>query len=247
MLLRKIASAFRRQDWATVIVEFVIVVAGIFVGLQVDSWSSERADRERERIILGQLHSDFTANAASVGQSADRHAQLAEGLKFALDTLTRGELPAADAGRFRNAFVSMYQMPGLSATMGGYETLIASGDLALITDHELKASLARLRASVDEESSLLAYFREFGLLNREATRDAVLLIPNEDRTDSNLRVDFDSIKDDYRILLIVADQRRTHQIFSEVRRGLADQFTEVAARIETLLGESLQSSQAVRD
>ena len=129
-------------------------------------------------------------------------------------------------------------MPGLNATMGSYETLIASGDLALITDQDLKVRLARLSASVDEESSLLTYFREFGLRNREVTRDAVLLIPNKDRTDTNLRVDFDSIKDDYRILLIVADQRRTHQIFGEVRTGLAQQFADVAARIDTVLGDA---------
>jgi hypothetical protein len=38
MILRNIANAIRRQDWATVVIEFFIVVVGIFVGLQVDSW-----------------------------------------------------------------------------------------------------------------------------------------------------------------------------------------------------------------
>ncbi|MDH3621787.1 MAG: hypothetical protein OER91_12900 [Gammaproteobacteria bacterium] len=244
MLLRNIALAFRRQDWATVVVEFLIVVAGIFVGLQADSWSAERSDRERERIILEQLHSDFTANAASVSQYADRHVKTAEELKFALDILTRGELANADAARFRNAFISMYQMPGINATMGAYETLIASGDLTLLTDQHLKARLAQLSANVDDEANLLQYFREMVLRNQQLTRDHVLLVPNEDRTDSNLRVDFDGIKNDYRILLVVADQRRTHQIFGRARRGLADEFADTAAYIGALITVSPQSGTA---
>jgi hypothetical protein len=235
MLLRRIASAFRNQDWTTATVEFVIVVAGIFVGLQVDSWNSDRTDRNNERVILNQLHSDFTANAASLGNFADRHEQMVEELTFSLDTLTQGELPEAAVRRFRNAFISMYQLPSVNATMGGYDTVIASGDLAILTDHELKSRLAQLSANIDEESGMTDYFRDIYLLNREHTRDAVLLVPNDDRTDTNLRVNFDAIKNDFGLLLIVADQRRSNQIFGAARRGLANEFSEVAAYIETLL------------
>jgi hypothetical protein len=215
--------------------EFIIVVAGIFVGLQVDSWNSERTDRSRERVILSQLYSDFSANAVSLAKYAERHEQMAKELSFALDTLTTGELPDADAQRFRNAFISMYQLPPINAAMAGYENMIAGGDLALITDQSLKLQLAGLRANIDAESSLMEYFREGNLINKNRTDEVVLLVPNEDRTDTNLRVDFATVKNDYRMLLIVADQRRTHQIFGAARRELADEFSGIASHIETLL------------
>ena len=44
MILRRIAEAFRRQDWFTVFVETMIVVVGVFVGLQVDNWNAARVD-----------------------------------------------------------------------------------------------------------------------------------------------------------------------------------------------------------
>jgi len=119
MLIQRIATAFRKQDWAMVTVEFIVVVAGIFVALKADSWNSERTDRIREHVILSQLHSDFMANAVSIGRFASRHEQMVDGLAFALEVLTRGELAEADARKFRNAFVSMYQLPSTSATMGG--------------------------------------------------------------------------------------------------------------------------------
>ena len=45
MILQKIAEGIRIQDWITVAIVFVIVVAGIFVALQVDSWNQGRKDR----------------------------------------------------------------------------------------------------------------------------------------------------------------------------------------------------------
>ena len=45
MILRRIADAFRKQDWATVTIEFFVVVVGIFVGLQVDNWNQIRKDQ----------------------------------------------------------------------------------------------------------------------------------------------------------------------------------------------------------
>lgn len=234
MLLRKIATAFRKQDWATVAVEFVIVVAGIFVGLQADSWNTARNDRIREQAILEQLHADFVSNAAAVIQYADRHEQMAAELGFALDVLTRGQISDEEVVRFRNAFVSMYQLPSISASMGGYDAVIASGDLALISDQELKNRLVNLSSELDSEISLMNYFRDMNNINAELTRDVVLLVPNSDRSDVNLRVDFDVVKEDYRMLTVVAGQQRTHRIFSDARRHLAENFADTAAYIESI-------------
>lgn len=235
MILRRIATAFRKQDWATVVVEFAIVVAGILVGLQVDSWNTERTDRIREKAVLEQLHSDFAANATNIGQYADRHDQMIEDLAFALNVLTKGELTKTDTRRFRNAFVSMYQLPSISASMGGYDAMIATGDLALITDQELKSRLIQLSSELDAEMSITSYFRDLNQINMQLTRDVVLLVPNNDRTDTTLQVDFDVVKNDYRMLTVVADQHRKHQIIGAARRGLADNFSAAKAYIETLM------------
>ena len=235
MLIRRISAALRSQDWATVTVEFVVVVAGIFVGLQVDSWNTQRTDRIREQVILQQLHADFSANAVSILQYVRRHEQMVEGLDFALDVLTKGELTKGDANRFRNAFVSMYQLPSISATMGGYDAVIASGDLALISDRKLKSLLVQLSSSVAAEMSLTSYFRDLNQINMELTRDVVLLVPNDDRTDTTLRIDFDTVKNDYRMMTVVADQRRKHQIIGAFREELADSFAEAATYLESLI------------
>lgn len=55
MIIRKLATALRRQDWFTVFVEVTIVVVGIFVGLQVDDWNDRRKDNQKHGELLADL------------------------------------------------------------------------------------------------------------------------------------------------------------------------------------------------
>ena len=45
MILRRLVTSLREQSWLTLVLELVVVVVGIFLGLQVDSWNEARKDR----------------------------------------------------------------------------------------------------------------------------------------------------------------------------------------------------------
>ena len=45
MILRRLTTAFRKQDWFTVGVETLIVVFGVFIGLQVNNWNEAGKNR----------------------------------------------------------------------------------------------------------------------------------------------------------------------------------------------------------
>ncbi|MEJ2258263.1 MAG: hypothetical protein P8X98_14975 [Woeseiaceae bacterium] len=55
MLLRKITMHVREQNWTAVLIDFVIVVVGVFVGLQVQDWNEFRKDRNEEQQLLVRL------------------------------------------------------------------------------------------------------------------------------------------------------------------------------------------------
>jgi hypothetical protein len=69
MILRRLTDAFRRQDWFTVAVETLIVVLGVFLGLQVNNWNSDRQARSAERGTLMRLYEDLAESHA--GQARD--------------------------------------------------------------------------------------------------------------------------------------------------------------------------------
>lgn len=66
MLTRRIADRLRSHDWLAVGIELVVVIAGILIALQVDQWSSDRADRARERAYLERLADDLSAEQEGV-------------------------------------------------------------------------------------------------------------------------------------------------------------------------------------
>lgn len=62
MILQKLSEAIRKHDWNSVSIEFLIVVVGIFVGLQVDDWNQIRKDRALEQEYLIRLQADMQWN-----------------------------------------------------------------------------------------------------------------------------------------------------------------------------------------
>jgi hypothetical protein len=47
MFIRRLTDHIKQQNWSAVALEFVVVVVGVYVGLQVQEWRENVADRER--------------------------------------------------------------------------------------------------------------------------------------------------------------------------------------------------------
>ena len=62
MILRRLIEHFRKQEWTAIAIDFVIVVAGVFVGLQVSNWNAARADALDYAGALGRLRAEIDAN-----------------------------------------------------------------------------------------------------------------------------------------------------------------------------------------
>ncbi len=58
MILRRVITHFRRQEWAAIAIDFVIVVLGVFIGLQVQAFAVERDRQRSERGYLTRLHGE---------------------------------------------------------------------------------------------------------------------------------------------------------------------------------------------
>ena len=55
MLLRSVMGHLKDQNWAAVGIDFVIVVVGVFIGLQVDDWNEARKDRADAKLYLERI------------------------------------------------------------------------------------------------------------------------------------------------------------------------------------------------
>jgi hypothetical protein len=238
MLLRRFLTHFRAQDWLAIVLDFVIVVVGIFVGLQVDSWNQERKERTREQASLQQLYTDFERAEEQARSSVEFHNDKAAELQFAIDKIVAGSLTDAERDRFQFAVISMLQLPPLGVTMGTYESMVATGDLGLIRDDRLKSMLIDLDAQIDAETSYLDYFRSQNALDFDYSKKYFPLVPNADRTDIVFLFDFDAISSDRETLGMLATHQRTHRLFSRIRLAVADSIAGAQTHIGEMIGDS---------
>lgn len=149
MILRRLADAIREQNWFTVLLEVLIVVVGIFIGLQVDGWSQLRQDRKDEQHYLSRLHDEILnaeqLSARLLDRRIERQADLADFVdtvfaKAERHSLTRSECHAISSLHFLNIVVA-----GLSAA----DELTASGRMGILQDTELRAALGALMQAHD--------------------------------------------------------------------------------------------------
>ena len=90
MILRRVIQHVRDQNWTAIAIDFVIVVVGVFVGIQLGNWNAERLDQQRRDQIVDALETNLR-DAIAV---QNRHvAEIDAGLAAWEGARARGERP----------------------------------------------------------------------------------------------------------------------------------------------------------
>lgn len=134
MLLRSISTHVNSQNWFAVAVDFVIVVVGVFIGLQVSNWNDERLLQARVNILLERLETDFGADVWVAINLHQYHRQVFRDALLVLNDIN-GSAPLDDEAFLISAYRAT-QFNRFNRT-SIYETLMSSGGLELVGDTEL--------------------------------------------------------------------------------------------------------------
>ncbi len=151
MILRRIAAAFRKQDWFTVFVETMIVVLGVFLGLQVNNWNEAHSDKELEHGYLVRLAADLELTLTSFENSVDQH-EMRKSLSAALITAT-SHSATEDAVLIESTqqfFEIGWSTPYFQPIDTTFQDLSSTGNLQLIRDTDLRNAVIALYDNYEE-------------------------------------------------------------------------------------------------
>jgi len=160
MILRRITEHMRRQAWTAIAIEFVIVVIGIFVGLQVNNWNEERRDRGRELTYLQGIAADLDESIASIQQSIGYSNDRVALDELLIKAATDPGVVRADPGRFMFAVTRGGYTHSPSIRGYTFEAIKSTGGLEIIRDRQLVLDLMKFYATVQGQSQWSA-FRTF--------------------------------------------------------------------------------------
>lgn len=148
MIPRRVAEHMKQQHWTAFFIEVVIVILGVFIGLQVNNWNEARGERAAEIGYLGALKEDVDYSTGKLQRLIRNmeEQQVAREKLYAYATDPKAILEPAD--RDRLLLLGLFQLPAVDINQVTYETLKSSGRLSLMRSPALVTELQSLSANV---------------------------------------------------------------------------------------------------
>ncbi|MEQ9316117.1 MAG: DUF6090 family protein [Henriciella sp.] len=142
MILRRLTTALRKQDWFTVLIETLIVVFGVFIGLQVNNWNEARAERVRADQYLSRIRADLEADMTQLERQKAFWQEVADEAQVAVRFAETGEMDGASDWQILLSFLNASQSWQFTFIDTTYSELRSAGELKLLPDNDLRNALA---------------------------------------------------------------------------------------------------------
>lgn len=166
MIARRAIANLRRHDWTAVAIELVVVVLGVFIGLQASDWSQARADRSHEAVYLASLAKDIRSDIADIDEINRVSTLRMSAMGYLIEQATGDSLPSGfDSARGRIEIessplyaandpntigVAMFILTTLDGNRLAYDTMINTGDIGIIRDTALVREVQAYYSQVDK-------------------------------------------------------------------------------------------------
>ena len=166
MILRRIARHVRDQNWTAIAIDLVIVVLGVFLGIQLGDWNDARKARAEEADLVVRLSAEATDAQRALAEYRAIHQDNAEQI---VALVARLEDPAqcgeARTGEQKAQLFGVGDFPPPRFSLTTAAEAVESGRLALLRSEALQASV---REIVVEMAFVTEQWRRYVPIKRDA-------------------------------------------------------------------------------
>ncbi len=158
VLLRRISNHVNEQNWFAVGIDFVIVVVGVFIGIQVANWNAERAEFQRETDALVELRKEIEASIETTQAKAQVYQQATNAGKRSLAFIDSQEDCAENCWYLLVDFLHASQWQDLNVRYSSYQNMRNLGfPKSVVLTNAVEVYLAENRTNADTVEELPAY------------------------------------------------------------------------------------------
>jgi len=153
MILRRVIKHFRQQEWTAIFLDFLIVVVGVFVGLQVSNWNDARSRAQTAQTYIVLLREDLAASKEDINQRVTYFRQTRTNALQALHALDQ---PPETLGE--QFLVDIYQASQMLQREYGrdtYNEILSVGANNAISDIAVRKRLANFYRSIKAQITTL--------------------------------------------------------------------------------------------
>jgi hypothetical protein len=135
VILRRFAQALEEQNWAAITIEFVLLVVGVFLGIQVANWNEDRLTREKSAVFTARLQEDLRQEAWRYRFLLAYYSDVRDATEAAADAIS-GKKPLSNEAFLVNAYRATQYKQGASRR-ATYDELVSTGNIGLVEDRKL--------------------------------------------------------------------------------------------------------------
>ncbi len=138
-------------SWRRLGVESLAVLASILLAFSIDAWWDGRQERERESDLLDAIAADFVASRPQLQDRLALARRMSEVNGLFLDSLT-GRPPGTVLSVPDSLILSALTGPTYEPNTNALDAALASGEIELIRNRELRSLLATWRRTLSDTS-----------------------------------------------------------------------------------------------
>ena len=136
MILRRLSQSLKEQNWMAICIEFVLLVVGVFLGIQVANWNVERETNKKAAEATEKLIADLRAEGWRYQFLMEYHRDVRDAAEKTVNALS-GKAPLSNEEFLINAYrASQYKQGAVRRST--YDELVSTGNIALIKDQKLR-------------------------------------------------------------------------------------------------------------
>lgn len=144
---------FRKEGIAQAALEVALIIFGVLVALALQSWWEGRVEQSTLRNYLVALEQEAANNSARIDEYLEKYRELLVETDSLIENLAKPE-PADLPDGFSQMLGRVYWIHGPALDLDAHHDIVSSGNLRLISDHDLRRSIARYAAAVSWASEI---------------------------------------------------------------------------------------------
>ena len=147
MILRRITEHVRSQNWFAVGLDLIVVVVGIYIGLQADAWMSSKQDRKLEVEYLERLVSDMEESIVAQQNNIQTFDDSTASIDYIAQLIRSGTFDGRDEDRLIQGLNSVGWVAPPATNMITVRELQSTGNISLIRDVTVRMAIGQFERS----------------------------------------------------------------------------------------------------
>lgn len=149
MILRRFIEHVKSENWFAVGLEFLLVVAGIFVGLQVTDWNEVRKEKTEEKAYLARIYLDQMASLEALHADIEGNEIRAARTRALVEWLKGHGAQPGTTEEMQWILCRWYVDPAPNTQNYAFTELMSAGQLKLLGDTDLRLMLQKLEGAYE--------------------------------------------------------------------------------------------------